>query len=168
LTPASFRILVAVSIGAIIWVIWLTGMVGDSRQVTMLALSEVSILGTGLVVALRRACNAEEAARQSEWRYRFLSDNSFDMIVRFDPKTQRRTYISPAVRHLYGYSPEEAMAKSAEEIVHPDDMPGVTAALARLVEEPAGPPVVYRGRRKDGAYIWVEASLTQLNDPVSG
>src|SRR5262249_16943755 len=28
--------------------------------------------------------------------------------------------------------------------------------------------VVYRGRRKDGVYIWVEASLTQLDDPVSG
>ena len=168
MTPTSFRILVAISIGAIIWVIWLTGMIGDSRQVTMLALSEVSILGTGLVVLLRHSCLAEETARQSEWRYRFLSENSFDMIVRFDPRTQRRTYISPAVCRLYGYTPEEALAISAADIIHPDDLPDVTAALSRLEAEPNQPPVLYRGKRKDGTYLWVEASLMRLSDPLTG
>jgi PAS domain S-box-containing protein len=89
------------------------------------------------------------------------------MIVRFDPRTQRRTYISPAVRRLYGYEPEEAMAMSAEEIIHPDDLAGVNEALARL-EHDSVAPVLYRGRRKDGGYIWVEASLTRSRDPDSG
>src|SRR5439155_4025091 len=111
---------------------------------------------------------AEETARQSEWRYRFLSENSFDMIVRFDPRTQRRTYISPAVWRLYGYTPEEALAISAADIIHPDDLPDVTAALSRLEAEPNQPPVLYRGKRKDGTYLWVEASLMRLSDPLTG
>src|SRR5260370_32033017 len=90
------------------------------------------------------------------------------MIVRFDPRTQQRAYISPAVRRLYGYEPEEAMAMSAEEIIHPDDLAGVDEALARLEHDAEQAPVLYRGRRKDGSYIWVEASLTRSRDPDTG
>ena len=80
LTPSSFRILVATSVGVVIWVIWLTGMMGDSRQVTMLALSEVAVLGAGLVVALRRGYRAEEAARAAnESKSRFLATMSHEL-----------------------------------------------------------------------------------------
>src|SRR6266849_1776876 len=80
LTPPSFRILVATSVGVVIWVIWLTGMMGDSRQVTMLALSEVAVLGAGLVVALRRGYRAEEAARAAnESKSRFLATMSHEL-----------------------------------------------------------------------------------------
>src|SRR5207244_6457849 len=89
-----------------------------------------------------RRSRAERTALESGRRYRFLAEHSFDMIVRFDPRTQQRTYISPAVRRLYGYEPEEAMAMSAEEIIHPDDMAGVNEALARL-EHDSVAPVLY-------------------------
>jgi PAS domain S-box-containing protein len=168
LTSSSFRLLIAGAVGVLIWLIWATGMLGNTQRVTMLALSAVSILGLGLVIELRRVSLAEQAARESEHRYRLLADHSFDMIVRFDPRTQRRTYVSPACRHLYGYEPEEAMALSAEEIIHPDDLPAVREALASLKADPNHPPILYRGRRKDGTYIWVEASLTPLTDPESG
>jgi PAS domain S-box-containing protein len=168
LTPSSIRELLAGSVGAVIWVIWLTGMMGDTRQVTMLALSAVSILGSGLVIQLRRAFRAEQAMCESEQCYRLLSDRSFDMIVRFDPLMQRRTYVSPACRRLYGYEPEEAIALSAEEVIHPDDFAGVRQALSRLEQDTEQPPILYRGRRKDGTYIWVEASLTRSQDPDTG
>jgi PAS domain S-box-containing protein len=168
LTCSSFRLLVAGVIGVLIWLIWLTGMMGDSQRVTMLALSAVSILGLGLVIELRRFCVAEQAARDSEHRYRFLAEHSFDMIVRFNPQTQRRTYVSPACRRLYGYEPEEALALSAEEIIHPDDLAGVRAAWARLEHEAEQSPILYQGRRRDGTYIWVEASLSRWKDPDTG
>src|SRR6266699_7022122 len=80
LTPSSFQILVATSVGVVIWVIWLTGMMGDSRQVTMLALSEVAVLGAGLIVALRRGYRAEEAARAAnESKLRFLATISHEL-----------------------------------------------------------------------------------------
>src|SRR4051812_5650161 len=82
LASSSMRVLLAGTVGVLIWVIWLTGMLGDSRQVTMLALSAVSMLGLGLVVELRRRCAAEDSVRHQEGRYRFLSDHSSDMIVR--------------------------------------------------------------------------------------
>jgi signal transduction histidine kinase len=80
LTPSSFRILVATSVGVVIFVTWLSGILGDSRRVALLALSEVAILGIGLVIALRRGYQAEEAARTAnEAKSRFLATMSHEL-----------------------------------------------------------------------------------------
>ncbi len=138
-------------------------------SIAILALTAVATaLGATLVGELQRRDRAERAALDSERRYRVLAEHPFDMIVRFDPLTHRRTYVSPACRRLYGYEPEEALAISAEEAIHPDDVPGMRQALASLEQATDHATVLYRGRRKDGAYIWVEASLTRLVDPETG
>ncbi len=111
---------------------------------------------------------AERTALKNERQYRLLAEHSFDMIVRFDPRTQQRAYVSPASRRLYGYEPEEALAIPADRIIHPDDLAGVREALARLENDAEQPPIRYRGRRKDGSYIWVEASLTRSQDADTG
>ena len=125
------------------------------------------VLGVAHIAEQRRRGRAEREAIDSEQRFRQLAESSFDMIVRFDPRTQRRTYVSPASRRLYGYEPEEALAMSAVEIIHPEDVPKVREALRRL-EYADHAPITYRGRRKDGTYIWVEASLTRSNNPETG
>jgi len=135
----------------------------------MLALAAaVAGLVSALGGELSRRSRAERTALETGRRYRFLAEHSFDMIVRLDARTQQRTYVSPACRRLYGYGPEEAMAMSAEEIIHPDDLAGVNEALARLEHDSEQPPILYRGRRKDESYLWVEASLTRSRDPDSG
>jgi len=125
------------------------------------------VLGVAHIAEQRRRGRAEREAIESERRFRLLAENSFDMIVQFDPRTERRTYISPASRRLYGYEPEEAMAMPADEVIHPEDVPKVREALRRL-EYADHAPITYRGRRKDGSYIWVEASLTRSNNPDTG
>jgi PAS domain S-box-containing protein len=134
-----------------------------------LALSiAVGVLVWAFVRELHRRARAERTALENERRYRMLAEQSFDMIVRFDSLTQQRTYVSPACRRLYGYEPEEAMAMSTRDIIHPDDFAGVCAALERLEHCDNHTPILYRGRRKDGSYIWVEASLTRSQDPKTG
>lgn len=127
----------------------------------------IAALGLALVSELRRRAGAERRARDSAQRYSMLAEHSFDMIVSFDPSSQTRTYISPSVRRLYGYEPEEALAMPATEIIHPDDLAAVRGALDR-VKQGDQTPVVYRGRCKDGSYIWVQASLTPVQNPDSG
>ncbi|MBV9965834.1 MAG: PAS domain S-box protein [Alphaproteobacteria bacterium] len=125
------------------------------------------VLGIAHIAEQGRRARAEQEALDSERRFRQLAESSFDMIVRFDPQTQQRTYISPACHRLYGYSPEEALAMSADEVIHPDDLARVQQALHR-VEHADHPPITYRGRRKDGSYVWVEASLMRSTDPETG
>jgi len=125
------------------------------------------VLGVAHIAEQRRRGRAEREAIESERRFRQLAESSFDMIVRFDPHTQQRFYVSPASRRLYGYEPEEALVISAEEVIHPEDLPKVREALRRL-EYADHAPITYRGRRKDGAYIWVEASLTRSSNLETG
>jgi PAS domain S-box-containing protein len=127
----------------------------------------IAILSVAMLREFQRRARAEQVAEESLRRYDRLADHSFDMIVSFDPRTQQRTYVSPSCRRLYGYEPEEALALPAPEIIHPDDFPEVQAAVARA-EQGDQSPVIYRGRRKDGTYIWVEASLTPSKDPATG
>ncbi|HLY44499.1 MAG TPA: ATP-binding protein [Stellaceae bacterium] len=137
--------------------------------IVIFALAALAIgLGLALLHELRRRDLAERTALDNEQRYRLLAEHSGDMIVRFDPQTQRRSYVSPACRALYGYEPEEALAMSAEQVIHPDDFPGVCEAVARVERERDHPPIVYRGKHKDGSYIWVEASLTRSPNPQTG
>jgi PAS domain S-box-containing protein len=176
--PPSLRLLVA---GAALAALLLLGVVlltatapapsnppAMSLAVEIAALAALGgMLGTLLVGEFRRR-GASSPRVRDERQYRYLAEHAFDMIVCFDPHTQRRTYISPACRRIYGYEPQEAVALRAEEVIHPEDYPGVLEALKRLETDPGQPPIQYRGRRKDGTYIWVEASLTRSRDPATG
>src|SRR5205085_5659337 len=135
--------------------------------VILVLCTALPVLGVAHIAESRRRGRAEREALESERRFRQLAESSFDMIVRFEPRTQQRSYISPAVRRLYGYEPDEAMKLSADEIIHPEDLPKVREALHRL-EHADHEPITYRGRRKDGSYIWVEASLTRSTNPETG
>ena len=91
------------------------------------------------------------------------------MIVRFDPRTQRRTYVSPACRRLYGYEPDEALRLTGgRRSFTPTISPASRERSSRLEHDADQPPILYRGRRKDGTYVWVEASLTRSRDPDTG
>jgi diguanylate cyclase (GGDEF)-like protein/PAS domain S-box-containing protein len=97
---------------------------------------------------------AERQLQASEARYRFLAENSNDMILLVDPGG-KRIYASPASRKLLGYEPEETIAMRLQEAIHPDDAPRVLAILAA---QPGDTTLTYRMRRKDGGYIWVETT----------
>src|SRR5262249_61833046 len=112
------------------------------------------LLAIANIVELRRRGRAERGALESERRYRLLAESSFDMIVRFDPIRQRRTYISPAVRRLYGYEPEEAMSISAEEVIHPRDLPNVREGTGQL-RQGGVRPVTYPRKRQGRSQQWV-------------
>ena len=72
---------------------------------------------------------------------------------------------SPAVTKLLGWEPEEFLPLGYDQIVHPGEL----AEVEQLIEEcRAGKPfntLVYRSKRKDGAYLWTEANLVMYRDP---
>jgi PAS domain S-box-containing protein len=72
---------------------------------------------------------AEEALRISEARYRLISDNANDVIWLFDVTAMRLTYVSPSVVRLRGYTVEEVMRQSLEEIFTPESFRKFQKAL---------------------------------------
>ena len=110
---------------------------------------------------------ADEAARRAAL-FRLLAETSTDTIIHGDLDGVRR-YVSPSVRDLLGYEPEELLGKKAVDITHPDDRPQFSK-LMREVHEGALDVGVreLRQRHKDGSWVWMEASLRLTHDPATG
>lgn len=62
---------------------------------------------------------AEEKLRDSEEKYRLLTESIKDVVWTMDAESQRFTYISPSVQNLRGYTPEEIMAEAVDAALSP-------------------------------------------------
>ncbi len=109
---------------------------------------------------------AEEAIQKSESTNRKMVANIGDVIVIFDENGNNR-YKSSNIEKLFGWKPEELIGKSTWDNVHPDDLDDARNFLGSIVLEPDAPKTTeIRYQRKDGLYVWIEITVTNLlNDP---
>lgn len=109
---------------------------------------------------------AELALADKEAHYRLLTENSRDIIARYDA-VGRFTYLSPAVSTVLGYTAEELLGKTPACVMHPDDLPQSTKLLVALSRQGAGAPPMkmeYRAYCKNGELIWLEANPRAMFD----
>jgi diguanylate cyclase (GGDEF)-like protein/PAS domain S-box-containing protein len=89
-----------------------------SVRMTQVSSRSVTIRGKGYLLAIwsdiTERKKAERALMESEARYRFIADNTDDVIWLMDIRTGNFTYVSPSVEKLRGYTPEEVMAQPVE------------------------------------------------------
>jgi len=97
--------------------------------------------------------------------YRCILDNALDLIVRVDT-AHNRTYVSPSSREVLGYEPEELLHGNAYALIHPEDRAMVRAVTGQITAALPCLNLVFRMRRKDGNYIWVEGHYRSL--PMDG
>jgi diguanylate cyclase (GGDEF)-like protein/hemerythrin-like metal-binding protein/PAS domain S-box-containing protein len=76
---------------------------------------------------------ATEALQESERRFRFIAENTDDVIWVMTLATREFLYVSPSVQHLLGYSAEEAAALSFEATLTPESAARADAVLAHAV-----------------------------------
>lgn len=126
------------------------------------------VAGFALRRELLRRRAAEVAVKESEASFRLLAENSADMVVRVDAQGIRR-YVSPASVRVLGRSPEALVGQRPLEDIHPHDLEAVLAASKLLHTGGAGETtIVYRTRRSDGSWIWLESTLRAISDPGDG
>lgn len=106
---------------------------------------------------------AQASLRESEERYRLLAENSTDLIARHSPDGTI-LYISPAVRRLLGYDPEEVLGRNGREFFHPDDLVQLDAARSSILELPQSFVLTYRVRHKQGHYLWFETTIQMVRE----
>jgi PAS domain S-box-containing protein len=101
--------------------------------------------------------------------YRKLVENSNDVATIIDPNGVI-TYVSPSVRRVLGYEPEELVGEVGFEYQHPDDREVVAERIEALQAEPAEPQTAeVRFERADGSWCWIEATMqNRLDDDVIG
>ncbi|HNB36351.1 MAG TPA: PAS domain S-box protein [Anaerolineales bacterium] len=99
----------------------------------------------------------EEALRQSEENYRFLLQNTSDSIARYD-RNGVVVFTTEASYRFNGYHPDEIINTLSFDRIHPEDQDKARDELRRVIETDEEGRAEYRLKRKNGAYIWVEAS----------
>ena len=109
----------------------------------------------------------EERLRISEERPRLLADNAIDVILTVNLEG-RFSYVSPSVEKLRGFTADEAMRQSLDEMLTPDSLAVAGDYLAKLhASQDAGLPLAHfraelEYRCKDGSTVWTDVTASPL------
>lgn len=108
--------------------------------------------------------------KRTESRYRLLTESMRDVVWVLDAETLRFVYVSPAVQAVRGYTPEEAMRQSLEEIHAPASQAVARSYFRQLLQDLAAGrrPQNFRGeleyRCRDGSTYWTEVFVYPVLD----
>jgi len=101
-------------------------------------------------------------------RYRFLVEQSGDMISTHRLGDWAYTAVNPAVEVVSGYSAEEIIGKPAYDYFHPEDAQAMKKKLIPAIYRHGIRTFRYRHRHKNGKYYWVESTHRSIRDEVTG
>lgn len=129
----------------------------------------VGMAGVSRDISERR--KAEEELRLSEARLRFLTENTADVIWTMD-LSLHTTYISPSVKRVLGFTPEEWLALPFERMATPESVQREYEELQRQLElERCGAADPDRTltldvemNHKNGSTVWMEMVIRAVRD----
>ncbi len=104
----------------------------------------------------------EEELRKSEAKARRITDNMLDVITQLD-MDNKIIYISPSAISVLGYQRAEILEHSAIDIIHPDDVDLVRAAIVEMRVK-GMVRIEHRVRHRRGNYLWMETVAKPLFD----
>ena len=111
---------------------------------------------------------ADEQLLQREQQYRFIADNSLDIITRLSTDFIC-LYVSPAITPLLGYSEIELLGKYLLTLIHPEDLEQSWNTLDAVVRSGSAQiTLTFRLRHKDGHYSRFESTVRIIRDEKTG
>lgn len=95
---------------------------------------------------------------EAEAKFRFIADNSSDMVA-WQHADTTYLWVSPASNALLGRTPEDMIGLRSIDLVHPDDRPEAAGRVRAIAAGRMHTSIVRRLRHADGHYVWVETTL---------
>jgi diguanylate cyclase (GGDEF)-like protein/PAS domain S-box-containing protein len=118
----------------------------------------------GLSIDITARVKAERALQERERRFRALTENASDLVLILDATGICR-YASPSHKRVLGYEPESLVGVSVLELVPPEDLNTVVAALAGPQKDNEVTRDLVRIRHANGQFVTLEyVGLNCLND----
>jgi PAS domain S-box-containing protein len=107
-----------------------------------------------------------EALRESEERFRSLTESTSDWIWQIDENAVY-TYASPKVKEILGYEPEEILGKTPFDLMPPDEAKRVAAEFESIIKsQKAFDRMENVNLHKDGRLVVLETSGVPAFDEV--
>jgi PAS domain S-box-containing protein len=107
--------------------------------------------------------NKQVQLDQAKDLYRLLANNTVDLVCLHDLETLFE-YVSPSVKKLVGYKPEELIGKSPRDFVHPEDLERFEQSIRNtdFWQSKISKNDNYRFQHADGSYIWLNITTSLL------
>jgi diguanylate cyclase (GGDEF)-like protein/PAS domain S-box-containing protein len=126
----------------------------------MVMLYSLSVVLEGLQATERRL-------REIVALHNLVTENSRDVIIIAD-FDGNRSFISAAGESWGGWNQKELKTLRTIDLVHPNDLAAVRETIGSLRAGKDGALIEFRIQTRDESYIWVEASLRTIRDPITG
>ncbi|TYP93614.1 PAS domain S-box-containing protein [Fodinibius salinus] len=108
---------------------------------------------------------------ESETKFRSVLQNSRDVVYQIDFDSGNYEYMSPAVKDMLGYSPDQILEQGTEFVldrIHPEDLKRMDQEIEEMkgkgVENHFAGETEFRIKTKDGNYIWVNNKRSLVKD----
>lgn len=115
--------------------------------------------------------HAFEALRESEAKFRYLTENISDIVWTVDMDFNT-TYVSPSIENVLGFTPDERKNQSPEEMVTPESLKLIKKRLKKeFIKEKLNLAGQIRSiiteteyYRKDGSTLWMENHVSWMRN----
>ncbi len=106
---------------------------------------------------------AEKALARTEAQLSMITVNMADIICQANTDGVY-VYVSPSVKSVLGFEPQELVGKSMFDQVHPDDRSRVTSCMQDALAKCITQSVQYRCMKADGSYVWLGTKGTSISN----
>ncbi|MHA2129301.1 MAG: PAS domain S-box protein, partial [Promethearchaeota archaeon] len=127
----------------------------------------------GTITDINEMVIAEKELKESEEKYRLITENSQDIVYTLDMNLNN-TYISPSVSNLLGYDVKEAILMQPKDTVHKDDLEKIAQIYKEEFQLEGNINIekdfnrkrvfILREKHKDGNILFMEHTISWLRD----
>jgi PAS domain S-box-containing protein len=140
--------------GAMVWTEVVTTFYVNKKN------GRVEVLGVTRNITERKK-NEQELNKMGK-HYQALIEKAPDGIILLN-QHGRFKFVSTSARKMFGYGLNEDISTDPSTLTHPDDYPMVIGEIGRLLQDPTYIPTLqYRFAHKNGSWIWVESTFSNL------